>query len=262
VRRRDFTAALLLGAATRPAWAQALAKQHRIVFVFVARGLANWREGPLGRVFFAKLRHRGYAEGDNLIVEGFSADGHPERYADAAQQAVNRNPDVIVAADDFLVKAVRLATDTIPIVAIMGDPLNTGLVTSLTRRPGDNLTGISDAGGEIWGKRLQILREAIPSASRIGLLLPPGLQETPHYLREAGTALGVSLIEIYLSEVTGPEIKRSFAALAEQQPDAVLISPAQGLGGHNRLIVSLAEAHHLPAMYEAPIFAEAGGLMT
>jgi putative ABC transport system substrate-binding protein len=149
----------------------------------------------------------------------------------------------------------------------MEDALSTGLVTSLARRPDDNLTGVStDAGGEIWGKRLQILKEAIPSASRIGFLTTTEVQESPlpnelQFLREAGAALGISLIEIYLSEVTAPEIERSFAALAEQRPDALLISTAQGLGAHHQLIVKLAQRYHLPAMYAFRGFVEVGGLM-
>jgi putative ABC transport system substrate-binding protein len=164
--RCDFTAGLLLAAATRSAWAQAAAKQHRIAFISMAQGLAKWREAPIGRVFFSELRRLGYVEGDNLIVEGFSADGHTEHLIDAAQQAVSRNPDVIVVADNLA--ALRPAISTSAIVAIMGEPLNMGLATSLARRPGDNLTGVSmEPGVEIWGKRLQILKQAIPSASRV-----------------------------------------------------------------------------------------------
>jgi putative ABC transport system substrate-binding protein len=210
----------------------------------------------------------GLRRGQNLVVEEFSAEGHFERYAGVAQQAASSNPDVIVAAGSFIVKAVRSATATIPIAGVMEDALSTGLVTSLARRPGDNLTGVAtDSGGEIWGKRLQILKEAIPSASRIGFLTTRSVQESslPNellFLREASAALGISLIEIYLSEVSAPEIERSFAALAEQQPDAVLISTAQGIGAHHQLIVKLAQRYRLSAMYPFRVFADAGGLMT
>jgi putative ABC transport system substrate-binding protein len=113
----------------------------------------------------------GYVESNNLVVERFSAEGRLERYAEVAHQAVSRDPDVIVPGSNLLVSAVRSATGTIPIVAVMEDPLNSGLVTSLARRPGNNLTGVTfDAGVEIWGKRLEILKQAIPSGSRIGIL--------------------------------------------------------------------------------------------
>ena len=244
-------------------------KQHRIVLVLPAPQTAvSWRESRLGQISFSELRRFGYVEGNNLVVEEFSAEGHPERYADVARQAVSRNPDVIVAVGSFMVKAVRSATGTIPIVGVMEDALSTGLVTSLVRRPGDNLTGVStDAGGEIWGKRLQILKEAIPSASRIGFLTTRAVQESPlpnelQFLRQASAALGISLIETYLSEITGLEIEHGFAALAEQPPDALLISTAQGIGAHHQLIVELAQRHRLPAMYPFRVFVEVGGLMT
>jgi putative tryptophan/tyrosine transport system substrate-binding protein len=239
-------------------------KQHRIVLISMALGLAKWRETPIGRVFFAELHRLGHAEGDNLVVEAISADGDPERFTDAARQAVSRNPDVIVAADN--VNALRPATSTIAIVAVMGDPLNMGLVTSLALRPGDNLTGVSmEPGVEIWGKRLQILKQAIPSAPRVGILGTRGMRESPSpnqldVLRDAGAALGVSLIEMTLSEVNAPEIEHAFAALAEQRADAVIIRP--GLAAHTQLVVRLAERYRLPAMYPTQIYADAGGLMT
>jgi putative ABC transport system substrate-binding protein len=261
--RREFAAGLLLAAGPRSAWAQAPAQPRRIVLVFAAGPRATWRENQIWQRFFSELRRLGYVEGGNLVVEVFSAGGHFERHADVARQALSRNPDVIVAQGDPLVVVLRSATSTIPIVAIMVDPLDSGLVASLARRPGDNLTGVSiDAGVEIWGKRLDILKQAVPSASRIGILgtqLRPPNQ--PQLLQEAGKALGISLAEIYLSEVTAPEIERSFATLAEQQPDAVVISPEGEFSAHHRLIVELAERHRLPAMYNFRSFVEAGGLM-
>jgi putative ABC transport system substrate-binding protein len=263
ITRRDFTAGLMLAPGTRSAWAQTPAKQHRIVVVGGAH-LAGWREDPIWRNFLPELRRLGHVEGNNLVIETFSAEGRFERYADVAHQAVSRNPDVVVAGNNDLVNALRSEAGTIPIVALMEDPLSSGLVTSLARRPGDNLTGVSfDAGVEIWGKRLELLKQAVPSASRIGILgtvLRPANQL--QLLQEAGAALGVSLIEMTLDAATAPEIARSFAALAEQRADAALISSGHGLARQSQLIVGLAERHRLPAMYEAPIFAEAGGLMT
>ena len=261
MRRRDFVASLLLAAATQSAWAQALVKQRLIVFVFGAGPAANWREFPFWQIFLTELRRSGYVEGNNLVVETLTADGF-ERLSDVAHQAVSRNPDVIVAVENSLVVALRLATGTLPIVGFMADPVDTGLATSLAH-PGDNLTGISEGGGELWGKRLQILKEAIPSASRIGLLAPLAVRElrlpSLQRLREAA-ALGVSLIEMYPSEATAPEIERNFAALAEQRPDPIVVGGG-ARAAHNQLIVNLAERYRLPAIYGLRGFAEAGGLM-
>ena len=122
------------------------------------------------RAFFAELRRLGYVEGENLIIERYSAEGHHERYADLAREIVTRSPDLIVTGTNPVVIAFKAATSTIPIVAFMLDPLKAGLVTNLAE-PGGNLTGITlDAGIEIWGKRLEILKEAIPSTAKAAFL--------------------------------------------------------------------------------------------
>jgi ABC transporter substrate binding protein len=137
----------------------------------------------------------GYVEGKNLIIERYSAEGHHERYADMAREIVTRNPDVIVTGTNPVVIAFMAATSTIPVVAFMLDPLKAGLVTSLAR-PGGNLTGITlDAGIEIWGKRLQMLKEAIPSMAKVAFL---GMRDgwegsSGQVLREVGDRLGISL---------------------------------------------------------------------
>ena len=112
----------------------------------------------------------GYVEGDNLIIERYSAEGHHERYADLAREIVSRSPDLIVTGTNPVVTIFAAATSTIPIVAFMLDPLKAGLVTSLSR-PGGNLTGITlDPGIELWGKRLEMLKEAIPSTAKAVVL--------------------------------------------------------------------------------------------
>jgi putative ABC transport system substrate-binding protein len=120
----------------------------------------------------------GYVEGDNLLIERYSAEGHHERYAALAREIVSRSPDVIVTGTNPVVTTFKAATSTIPIVAFMLDPLKAGLVSSLSR-PGGNLTGITlDPGIEIWGKRLEMLKEAIPSTAKavvLGMRGPPQL---------------------------------------------------------------------------------------
>jgi ABC-type uncharacterized transport system substrate-binding protein len=114
------------------------------------------------RQFFTELRALGYAEPSNLAVERYSAEGQIERFGALAAAIVDRKPDIIVA-NHPLVRALRERTDTIPILAIVANPVGYGLVASL-ERPGGNITGVSvDAGPEIYGKRLQILREALPT---------------------------------------------------------------------------------------------------
>src|SRR5216684_6064436 len=175
MKRREFIA-LLGGAAA--AWplttrAQLPATRHRIAIFHPAIPTTLLTEtggGSAWRAFFAELRRLGYVEGENLIIERYSAEGHHERYADLAREIVTRNPDVIVTGTNPVVIAFKTATSTIPVVAFMLDPLHAGLVSSLGR-PGGNLTGVTlDAGIEIWGKRLQMLKEAIPSTTKAAFL--------------------------------------------------------------------------------------------
>src|SRR6201987_3353501 len=147
--------------------------------------------GAHGARFFSELRRLGYVEGKNLIIERYSAEGHHERYADLARQIVTRNPDVIVTGTNPVVVVFKAATSTIPVFAFMIDPLQAGLVTSLSR-PGGNLTGITlDAGVENWAKRLQILKEAMPSTTKVAFL---GMREgwegsSGQLVRDAGAQL-------------------------------------------------------------------------
>ena len=221
------------------------------------------RWGNAWRAFFAELRRLGYVEGENLIIERYSAEGHHERYADMAREIVTSKPDVIVTGTNPVVIAFTAATSTIPVVAFMIDPLKAGLVASLAR-PGGNLTGITlDAGIEIWGKRLEMLKEAIPSTTRAAFL---GMREGwegafGQVLRDAGGRLGISLVSMLPQNGTPAEIERVFAAMAQQRPDAVLVSGEGDLYANRQLIAELAEKHRLPAMCPYRDYVEAGGLM-
>jgi putative ABC transport system substrate-binding protein len=165
MRRRDFTIGLLLASATQSAWAQERAKQHRIAIITPAGPVAVLSDtGPRAwPAFFDELRRLGDVEGQNLTVERYSGEGRPENYADLAREVVSRNPDAIVAITTPIAEAARMANDAIPIVWIGVETIGVGLVTSLAR-PGRNITGVNLYDYEIWGKRLQILKEAVPSA--------------------------------------------------------------------------------------------------
>jgi putative tryptophan/tyrosine transport system substrate-binding protein len=212
---------------------------------------------------FGELRRLGYVEGDNLLIERYSAEGHHERYAVLAREIVSRSPEVIVTGTNPVVMTFKAATSTIPIVAFMLDPLKAGLITSLSR-PGDNLTGITlDPGIEIWGKRLEMLKEAIPSTAKAVVL---GMREgwegsSGQALRDAGGRLGISLVLMLPQQGTPSELERIFAAIEQQRPDAVLVSGEGDLYAHRQLIVELAGKHRLPAMYPYRDYVEAGGLM-
>jgi putative tryptophan/tyrosine transport system substrate-binding protein len=268
MKRREFVALIGGAAATWPlaARAQQLANQPRIAIFHPAIPTTLLTEtggGSAWRAFFGELRRLGYVEGKNLIIERYSAEGHHERYADMAREIVTRNPDLIVTGTNPVVIAFMAATSTIPVVAFMLDPLKAGLVTSLAR-PGGNLTGITlDAGIEIWGKRLEMLKEAIPSMAKVAFL---GMRDgwegsSGQVLREVGDRLGISLAFMLPQQGTPSEIGRVFAVMAQERPDAVLVSGEGDLYAHRKLIAELAEKHRLPAMCPYRDYVEAGGLM-
>src|SRR5262245_60763010 len=200
MRRRNFIS-LLGGAAMVPlgARAQQPATQHRIAIFHPAIPTTLLTEtggGSAWRAFFGELRRLGYVEGRNLIVERYSADGHHERYAAIAREIVTRKPDVIVTGTNPVVTAFNAETRTIPVIAFMLDPLHAKLVTNLSR-PAGNVTGITlDPGIEVWGKRLEILKEAIPSTAKAAFLGMRGGWEgsSGQVLRDAASRLSISLV--------------------------------------------------------------------
>lgn len=266
MKRRDFTAGLLLAATMWPARAQQRAMPPRIAVFHPAIPAALLTEtggGSAWRAFFAELRRLGYVEGQNLIIERSSAEGHHERYADMAREIVARNPDLIVTGTNPVVLAFGTATSTIPVVAFMLDPMKAGLVASLAR-PGGNLTGITlDPGIELWGKRLELLKEAIPSTAKVAFLgMRDGWEGSfGQALRDVSNQLGVSLISMLPNSGTPEEIARVFAAIAQQRPDAVLVSGEGDLYANRQLIAELAEKNRLPTMCPYRDYVDAGALM-
>ena len=267
MRRREF---LTLLGATAVAWpqtarAQQPATQRIAVFhpAIPTTLLTETGGGTAWPAFFRELRRLGYVEGKNLIIERYSAEGHHERYAGLAREIVTRNPDVIVTGTNPVVTAFKAATSTIPVVAFMIDPLQAGLVTSLAR-PGGNLTGITlDAGIENFAKRLQILKEAIPSAAKAIFLGMRGGWEgaSGQVLRDAAAQLGISLVFALPQEGKPAEIEHVFTTMEQQRPDAVLVSGEGDLYAHRQLIAELGERKRLPMMCPYRDYVEAGALM-
>jgi putative ABC transport system substrate-binding protein len=268
MRRRQFNAVVAGAVATWPlgARAQQPTRRYRIAIFHPAipvKLLTETGGGSAWRAFFAELRRLGYIEGENIIIERYSAEGHHERYAEIVREIVARNPDLIVTGTNPVVSAFAAATSTIPLVSFMLDPLKAGLVTSLSR-PGGNLTGITlDAGMEIWGKRLQMLKEAIPSRAKFAFL---GMREgwegaSAQALRDDASRMDISLVFILPDKGTPSEIERVFAAMEKQRPDALLVSGEGDLYANRKLIAELALNHRLPAMCPYRDYVEAGALI-
>lgn len=265
MRRRDFAAGLLLAAAVRTVRAQERAKQHRIAIV-IASGPANRVDDPgsgYWQGFWEELRHLGDVERDNLTVERYSAEGQPERYGDLAREVVGRHPDLIVAVSSPILRAVAAATGTIPIAASGIIPAR---VPNLAH-PEGNITGITvNVGSEINGKCLQILKEAVPSASKVAVLdmrtATAWEGSEGQEIREASQRSAILLMPLLLQQSTSAEIQRALAEIAPQRPDAIIVSDISELVPYRQLIVELVEKSQLPAMYPFRLWVETGGLMS
>jgi putative ABC transport system substrate-binding protein len=266
MNRREFTIGLLVAADAATVRAQEPAKPHRIAIIIPAGPVSMISEaGPPGyQAFFEELRRLGDIEGQNLTVERYSGEGRPGRLADLAREVVSRNPEVIGAVTNPVALAVRAATSTIPIVWIGVEPIRIGLATSLAR-PGGNVTGVTgDAGYEILGKQLQILRDLAPSASKIAFLNVRTATYGPQFanlLGQGGLGSEISLIDMPLQESTPSEYQRVFAEIAKDRPDAIIVSALSDLLPYRQLIVELVEKSRLPAIYPNRDYVEVGGLM-
>jgi putative ABC transport system substrate-binding protein len=267
-RRREFVA-LIGGAVAWPftAQAQKSPEMHRLAIVHPSSPVTELTEtgSPRYVAFFKELRRLGYVEGQNIAVERYSGEGRTEHYAELAREVVGWNPDLIVATTSRLVLDFKAATTTIPIVGLMADPVRFGIVESLAR-PEGNITGIStDAGLEIWGKRLDLLREAVPGTSNVGYLASRVLWETPAAiaaLQGAAERMGISLIGPPLQgAIQEQEYRRVFEAFTRSHPDALIVGDQAENLTYRRLIIELSAKSGLPALYPYREQAEAGGLM-
>jgi putative ABC transport system substrate-binding protein len=226
-------------------------------------------ELPLPRtllgVFRQELRERGYIEGQHIALEYRWAEGRDERFPALAAELVRLDPAVIVATGTPAALAAQHATTTIPIVVTaMGNPVRDGLVASLAR-PGGNITGSTFLGPELVPKRLEFLKEAVPGASRVGILWHPGvygegtMRDMVRETEVAAQRLGVQLQLLGAEEPN--DFDRAFAAMSRERVDALLVFPSPMFYREHRRIVDLATQNRLPAVYPFREAVEAGGLM-
>jgi putative tryptophan/tyrosine transport system substrate-binding protein len=217
-------------------------------------------------VFLHGLRELGYTEGHNIIERRYAPGGvagaaaQQDRVRDLLAELVRLPVDVIVASAGADV-AAQEATATIPIVFIANaDPVGLGVVESLAR-PGGNVTGLTDFHGPLAGKRLELLKEIVPAASRIAFLWMAGRSTAPlqwQELQAAAPGVGVTLLSV---EIAGPDdVDRAFTALAQARPEALVVHPT--VTYTTSRILEFAVQHRLPAIYTLPRWVEAGGLMS
>lgn len=209
------------------------------------------------------LRELGYIEGENILIEERYADAELDRLSSLAAELLRLKVEVVVTAGTPGVRAWTKVTKTIPIVFVgAGDPVASGIVASLAR-PGGNVTGISQFGPELGGKRLEILKEAFPKVTRVAYLWTPDLLGSASGLRGseiAAPALGVKLQSLPVR--TSNDIDGAFAAALKERAQALTAQTAPILNTYKKRVIEFAAKHRLPAIYNQAEWAEAGGLMS
>ena len=268
IDRRTFmagTGAVVLGAPLM-ADAQPAGKVYRVGLVFTTAPVSEMVGPnplhPLVRSFLDELRALGYVQGRNLMFEPRSAEGKFERLREILEGLVSLKVDVLVVNGNDMTRRAKEVTSAVPIVMVfVNDPVADGLVASLAR-PGGNVTGVTGtAGPELEGKRVELLKEALPKIRRVAFLGTKSDWEDPFgkSTQAAARALHVTLVH---AEHTPDEYADAFARIVHERPDALLVPNTTSNFARRRLIVDFATNNRLPGMYYVRNFTEAGGLMS
>jgi putative ABC transport system substrate-binding protein len=241
--------------------AQPAAHVHRIGLLSTGSSLAP---RPNIEAFQQGLRDLGYVEGQNIIIEYRYDEGKAERLPDLAVELVRLHVDVIVAASTTATRAAKQATSTIPIImtGIGVDPVEAGLVASMAQ-PGGNVTGVAAFGAELWGKRLELFKEAVPRLSRLAVLWNPANPGNALCVKDIqawALAMGVQLQSLEVRDANAFE--PAFAAIAKETPDALVTCPDSLTSAHARPIADFAVRNRLPTLTAFRAYVQAGGLMS
>jgi len=258
VTRLAIAALLLLLAAPFAAETQQLRKLPRIGVLSGADA-----ESPRAAALRAGLRQYGYTEGKNIAIEWRPSLGKAERFPDLAAELARLKVDVIVASDNPAIAAAKQATNTIPIVMVLAtDPVGTGFIATLAR-PGGNVTGLTFQATELQGKSLQLLKEAVPSASRLAVLWIPGEPGRQVQAKEAELAARALGLQVQLVGVRSPaELDDVFKVMGRERLDAVVIQASQMTFAHRARIAELAASNRLATIAWSGDMVEAGILMS
>jgi putative ABC transport system substrate-binding protein len=254
MKRREFTAALLVS----PRRSRAQGTRRRL-------GILIYGEpSPISRnPLLDGLQNHGWIDGRNLIIERRYAQSH-DRLPALAAELVALSPDLLMGGGPQTAVALKSATATIPIVFVaVGDPVGIGLVQSLSR-PGGNITGLATTVPEFTGKMIEVLREVVPTASKIAVLANPGnpmhrliiAEELPQTAQKLGVALPI--VEATAVE----ELDIAFASAAAQHADAIIVCGDDLTFRYATQVTALAAKHRLPAIYFGQVFVTNGGLIS
>ena len=263
MNRRDFITLLGGAAATWPLAARAQQPAMPVIGLLDQRSPDELADRLRG--FRQGLRDSDFVEGQNVAIDYRWAQNKEDRLPELAADLVRRRVAVIAATGGIgPALAAKAATTTIPVVFIVSDdPVRLGLVASLAR-PGGNLTGINFFNVELTAKRLELLREIVPAATRVAVLINPANTEyTETTVREVGAAARTIGLQIQvLKASTIGEINAAFATFVRERPDALFVGQDPFFNSRRTQLVHLATRYAVPASYTARDFAEAGGLMS
>src|SRR5215467_12896310 len=216
--------------------------------------------GPNDQAFQEGLRELGYIEGQNILIERRWVGGDPDRLSELANDLVHLKVDVIFAGGGTI-DAVKKATGTIPIIFMTeGDPVQSGFVASLAR-PGGNITGLTVLADELAGKRLELIKEAIPKISRIAVLRHT-TSDLSHLKATEAAAPSLRLHLEVLEVKESADFDGAFRAAKKERADALIELPSSFLSTYRKALVDLAAKNRLPAIWEHSLFANDGGLMS
>jgi putative tryptophan/tyrosine transport system substrate-binding protein len=261
MRRREFIG-VLSGAAVWPVVARAQQPAMPVVGFLGAEAYEPWTERV--EAFRQGLSEAGFVGGRNVTIEYRWANGQHDQLRILAAELARRDVAVIVAPGSApAALAAQAATKTIPIVfQTAGDPVRLGLVASLNR-PGANVTGITSLGVEVVPKRLQLLRELIPTLTSVAVLANPSNPITEGNLRKLDAVAREQQVHLYVLEaMTEDDFDLAFTRMANLQAGALLIVPDSFLTSHGAMLGALTASHGVPAIYQYRSFVTAGGLMS
>jgi putative ABC transport system substrate-binding protein len=258
VKRREFITLLGGAAVTWPLAVQAQQAMPVIGFLYSQspegsmESLGGFRQG---------LKDTGFLEGDNVTIDYRWAENQPDRLPALVAELVRRRVTVIAAMDSPSALPAKLASTTIPIV--FQDPVRLGLVTSLAR-PGGNLTGVNFFAAELTAKRLELLRELVPAAVRVAVLVNPDNAEiTEPTLRDVEATARSMGLQIQIVNVrTSRELHAAFETLAREPPDVLFVSSGPFFNARRVQLALLAGRYGLPSIFTGRQYAQAGGLMS
>ena len=262
IDRRGFLAAVTAALALSRALAVAQSNRPKARVAYLTAGTLE-REKTWLAALRQGLRDLGYVEGEGIVLDARFANGSSSRLTSLAEELVRLKLDVLVAGGDAAALAAKHATQTIPIVMVtVADPVGIGLVPNLAR-PGGNITGLSDLHADLVSKRLEMLKQMSPAATRVAVLLNPSNPAHPIQLRaieEAGRAMGLAITPLEAKQLD--DFERVFASVKGERVGGITVLGDRFLGTNSRKIADLIARNRLPAVFTQRSWVEDGGLMS